>query len=100
MIKIDMKKILNNTMFAASDMIHRGGVTYFRYIFFINIVRTVSTTSLWLNIAMNKQYITNLFCQNGLLISPFNNLLLQWGFANCEDAICLMDSCKKKGKKL
>ena len=52
----------------------RGGGNYlslttiFRY-----IGSTISTTLLWSNIAMNKQYMTNFFVDSGYRYSPFSN---------------------------
>ena len=79
MIKIHMEKIYYNNKtlktLAVSIMESRGG-GYYSLSFiklFRNIIFTVSTTSLWSLISMNKQYLTGLTCQCELLISPFDN---------------------------
>ena len=62
---------------AIPDKKTSGGVPNLSYsMLFRNLFSTVSTTSLWAVIAMNKQYLASLTCQCELLISPFDNRYL------------------------
>lgn len=81
MIKNNMEKIIKDYKIAITHAIfdeeQRGGAPNLSYLWlFRNLFSTVSTTSLWAVIAMNKQYLTSLTCQCELLISPFDNRYL------------------------
>ena len=81
MIKKDMEKInfnneMSETLAVTANTARGGALTLSFKSLFHKISSTVSTTSLWSLIAMNKQYMTSLSCQYELLISPFNNRYL------------------------
>ena len=69
------EKVLNKTRVAETltTRAFAGGGAPSKLRIFRDIIFTVSTTSLWMFIAMNKQYMTGQTCQTRLLISPFDN---------------------------